>query len=136
VSSNGNPPADGEEPATPQGGEPAGEAEGPGVLGSLPRSRPSVRSPRRARSAPKPPPGAGGDDPVADEPVAAHTDEREKPHTATSGGPESPEDRGGPEADLERLARAGLSVAGGAAALGLRAAGRAAAALRDAVERR
>jgi hypothetical protein len=143
VSSNGNPPADGEEPATPQGGEPAGEAEGPGVLGSLPRSRPSVRSPRRARSAPKPPPGTAGGDPAAAEPAVAETgpaepaaDEREKPHTATPGGPESSEDRGGPEADLERLARAGLSVAGGAAALGLRAAGRAAAALRDAVERR
>lgn len=102
------------------------------MLGSLPRSRPSVRSPRRAdaaarrATAPKAAkttaePAATGEPSGPREPAA---DEREKPHTA------------GPEADLERLARAGLSVAGGAAALGLRAAGRAAAALRDAVERR
>lgn len=40
------------------------------------------------------------------------------------------------ERELEELARAGFSLAGGAATLGLKAAGRAAAALRGAVERR
>jgi hypothetical protein len=39
-------------------------------------------------------------------------------------------------AEVEALARAGISLAAGVATLGVRAAGRAAAALRDAVERR
>jgi hypothetical protein len=41
-----------------------------------------------------------------------------------------------PAGELEALARGGIALAGGAASLGLRIAGRAAAALRDAVERR
>jgi hypothetical protein len=62
-----------------------------------------------------------------------------------SGGPEAasseePEDAAerpvSRERELEELAKAGLSLAGGAATLGLKAAGRAAAALRGAVERR
>ncbi len=80
-----------------------------GVLGNLPRSRPAVRSPRRREPSPR---RAEAADPA-------------------------PEDGGGePPADLEALARGGLAVAGEAASLGLRIAGRAAAALRDAVERR
>lgn len=102
---------------------PAADAEGPGVLGSLPRSRPSVRSPRRAEAVRK-----------QDPPPAQR--EPSQPESAGSSETAPPQPGAGPEADLERLARAGLSVAGGAAALGLRAAGRAAAALRDAVERR
>ena len=81
---------------------------GPGVLGNLPRSRPAVRSPRR--TAANPPPGAAAGNAGA------------KP------GP-SP-------ADAEGRMRGGLAVAGGAASLGLRIAGRAAAAVRGAVERR
>lgn len=83
----------------------------PSVFGNLPRSRPSVRSPRRAK------PDAAAD---REQVVQAEVE---------------PGDRG-TEAEIEALARAGLSLAGGAATLGLRAAGRAAAALRNAVERR
>ncbi len=80
-----------------------------GVLGNLPRSRPAVRSPRRRET---PPQRRAAADPPAD-----RAD-------------------GGQAAELEALARGGLAVAGEAAALGLRLAGRAAAAVRDAVERR
>jgi len=97
---------------------PAGDEDGPGILGNLPRTRPSVRSPRRAEparpeaeTAPEPAPG-------------------ERETTASAAGDASREQ------ELEQLARAGLSLAGGAATLGLRAAGRAAAALRGAVERK
>lgn len=81
------------------------------VLGRLPRSRPAVRSPRRAARQPEPPLIA-----------AAEGDEAEE--------------RRGHQAEVEALARAGVSLAGEAASLGFRAAGRAAAALRSAVERR
>jgi len=82
-----------------------------GILGNLPRSRPSVRSPRRA-SAPA--------EPAREE----HAEPAETPAE-----PAQP-------ADLEALARSGLAIAGGAASLGLRIAGRAASAVRGAVERR
>jgi len=84
-----------------------------GVLGNLPRTRPSVRSPRRADAPPEPPPRAEAEAGAA---------------------PAEPE--GSSQAELEALARSGLALAGGAASLGLRIAGRAAAAVRDAVERR
>ena len=83
-----------------------------GVLGNLPRTRPSVRSPRRPDSPPDPP-----------------------PVTAAEASPEEAESASS-QAELEALARSGLALAGGAASLGLRIAGRAAAAVRDAVERR
>ena len=85
---------------------------GAGVLGNLPRSRPSVRSPRRA-AAEKP------DPPARAEPVPG--EERSAPSS---------------QAELEALARSGMAIAGGAASLGLRLAGRAATAVRDVVERR
>jgi hypothetical protein len=94
-------------PATPQAG----------VLGNLPHSRPAVRSPRR-KDAP---------DPAADAARAAaasRPDPSPEPHDPGSG------------AEIEALARTGIAVATGAATLGLRIAGRAAAAVRDAVERR
>lgn len=129
------PPA--EEPSG-QESEAALEADGPGVLGSLPRSRPSVRSPRRGQAPPKRASSAATPRQSAEAAEAAEagtfTDAREPAEPTAAPAGEAP--ASGPEADLERLARAGLSVAGGAAALGLRAAGRAAAALRDAVERR
>jgi len=105
---------DGSQPAPPA------DEDGPGILGNLPRTRPSVRSPRRAEAA----------RPEAD--AAAATPEPE------SGGPEAAAVGAGPsrEQELQQLAQAGLSLAGGAATLGLRAAGRAAAALRGAVERK
>ena len=89
------------------------DEDGPGVLGSLPRTRPSVRSPRRA-------------DAQAEQSQAEPEPEPEESED---------QDRGGREAEVEAVARAGISLAGEAATLGLRFAGRAAAALRDAVER-
>ena len=97
---------------------PAGDEDGPGILGNLPRTRPSVRSPRRAEPA---------------RAEAAAADPGPEQRSAPAGAPaKSGASR---EQELEQLARAGLSLAGGAATLGLRAAGRAAAALRSAVER-
>lgn len=89
------------------------EGEEAGVLGNLPRSRPSVRSPRRERPSPRP------------------AEPRQAPAATTA-----PETRRGAEAELEALARSGISLAGAVTGLGLRAAGRAAAALRGAIERR
>jgi hypothetical protein len=102
-------PSPGEAPTAPQAG----------VLGNLPRSRPAVRSPRR-KDAP---------DPAADAAGAAASS-RPEPTAA----PDAPDHGSG--AEIEALARTGIAVATGAATLGLRIAGRAAAAVRDAVERR
>jgi hypothetical protein len=85
---------------------------GDSIFGNLPRSRPAVRSPRRAE---------------ADAPPEPAADEAAEP---------APGPTGGREAEVEALARAGISLAGEAASLGLKVAGRAAAALRGAVERR
>lgn len=79
-----------------------------GLLGSLPKTRPGVRSPRRAAAQ------AGATRPASS--VA------EPAESSTSG--------------FEDLARAGVGLAGGAAALGLRLAGRAAGELGKAVGRR
>jgi hypothetical protein len=97
-------------PASPQAG----------VLGNLPRTRPSVRSPRRA-DAP---------DPAADAARAAAASEPPREPSA----PREPAAEQGNE--IEALARTGIAAATGAATLGLRLAGRAAQAVRDAVERR
>ena len=95
---------------TPLDTAPGAQAEqGASVFGSLPRTRPAVRSPRRAEATAESP----APDPEAPAPQAR-----------------------GREAELEALARAGASFAGEAATLGFRVAGRAAAALRNAVERR
>ncbi len=104
------------EPEPGQGG-PDGRAPQAGVLGNLPRTRPAVRSPRR-RDAP---------DPAADAARAAA--ETRPPAGERQGEP----DQGN---EIEALARTGIAVAAGAASLGLRVAGRAAAAVRDAVDRR
>lgn len=100
------------------------------MLGNLPRSRPSVRSPRRdrARDAARTKAQRAG---------SAEQDPASGAATSAEGG--SSGDTNGPlsrERELEELAKAGISLAGGAATLGLKAAGRAAAALRGAVERR
>ena len=102
-----------------------------GVLGNLPKKRPAVRSPRRARpkaeaapeAAPKPDP-------------APPRREQAPPRAAAGPDPAAEPPEHSAAADLEGLARGGIAIAGGAASLGLRIAGRAAAALRDAVERR
>jgi hypothetical protein len=92
-----------------------------GVLGNLPRTRPSVRSPRRP-DAP---------DPAAD---AARAAAASRPPQEPAPAREPTAEEGGNE--LEALAKTGVAVATGAATLGLRLAGRAAQAVRDAVERR
>jgi len=86
-----------------------------GILGNLPRSRPAVRSPRRA-------------DP--------HPGDERKENGSERASEASPRERPSSPAEIEALARGGLAVAGGAASLGLRIAGRAAAAVRGAVDRR
>ena len=84
-----------------------------GMLGKLPRTRPNIESPRR----------------VAAREIAAREDEPEpsvaadpEPRSAISG--------------FEQLARAGFGLAGGAAAVGMRLAGRAAGEIGKAVGRR
>jgi hypothetical protein len=115
------------DPEAGAGDPPEADSEPPkqvGVLGNLPKKRPAVRSPRRSAAKQ----ASGSEQPPPAKP--------RKPPPA----PPRREPEGAPEhsraADLEGLARGGIAVAGGAASLGLRIAGRAAAALRDAVERR
>ena len=88
---------------------PQGE-NGKEVLGSLPHRRPGIESPRRAR--------------------ARASSEQPSPGTA---GSEAPSREPG---DLEQLARTGIRVAGGAAGLGLKLAGRAVGELGRVVGRR
>lgn len=102
-----------------------GSEPDPGVFGSLPRSRPSIRSPRRDAARTRAQSAAGATGPVG-EPAA-------EPRSEESPGP--PRERGA-TADLEGLARAGVGAAAQTAAVGLRVAGRLAGALREAVERR
>ncbi|HET6830816.1 MAG TPA: hypothetical protein VFH44_05635, partial [Solirubrobacterales bacterium] len=106
-------------------------AQAGGVLGNLPRTRPAVRSPRRSQ----PGPPKRGAKPAADPAAQA---EPAAPAARGRPGAEPPPERAedGSQGELESLARGGIAIAGGAASLGLRIAGRAAAALRDAVERR
>jgi hypothetical protein len=112
-----------------------------GVLGNLPKTRPQVRSPRRKvrseTSASAPAETESGTEkkvsaPRAEEPARPKPDA--SPGRAPEQDPERPPDSGPP--DLEAIARGGLHAAAGAATLGLRIAGRAAAVIRDSVERR
>jgi hypothetical protein len=96
-----------------------------GVLGNLPKTRPVVRSPRRAM--------LGAEQPAPSRSEPSDPRPRDRPGPDVRGGG-SPEPSGG--TDIEALARGGIAIAGEAASLGLRIAGRAAAAVRDAVERR
>ena len=86
------------------------------ILGSLPRSRPAVRSPRRD---------------------AAQARIRREPKPAQD---TSPRREAVPESDdagdLEELARAGVTTATQVAAAGLRFAGKAASAIRDSIASR
>jgi hypothetical protein len=106
-----------ETPSEPDGGSGGGSAQEPGedsILGSLPRSRPGVRSPRRD--------------------AAKARARAETPAQAPAGddAPQAPGDSG----NLEDLARAGATTAIQVAAAGLRFAGRAAGAIRESLERR
>jgi hypothetical protein len=85
-----------------------------GVLGKLPRTRPNVESPRRVAARKSAAREAGAPEPrAAPEPA---------PEPSISG--------------FEQLARAGFGLAGGAAAAGVRLAGRAAGEIGKAVGRR
>lgn len=118
----------------PDAGTDAGDTTVPqaGVLGNLPKTRPSVRSPRRKDQSASAKPAAPAKPPKAQEPRPKRTRPEPEPEPEPIGHA-SP---GSPAADLDALARGGIAIAGEAASLGLRIAGRAAAALRDAVERR
>jgi hypothetical protein len=124
------------EPRKPADADPAPQA---GVLGNLPKKRPAVRSPRRADAGSGRKPAAAKAKPQPEKAPAAPADEPQRP-PRPAGEREAAEAAESPEhstaADIEGLARGGIAIAGGAASLGLRIAGRAAAALRDAVERR
>ena len=108
----------------PEEEDEAGAVSQAGVLGNLPKTRPSVRSPRRAKQSPE--------QPAPSRTVPSDPDPEDRPAPEPGGG--SPGPSGG--TDIEALARGGIAIAGEAASLGLRIAGRAAAAVRDAVERR
>jgi hypothetical protein len=88
------------------------QARDSGMLGGLPRRRPAVPSPRRR-------PSREGSTPAKETPA--------EDHAATTGAGE-----GG----LEDLAKAGVALATGAAAAGLKLAGRTLDGIRGAVERR
>lgn len=108
---------------------------GGGILGNLPNSRPSVRSPRRAESDSQPEiPGDG--DASHNGPEGAH---EEPPRSVRRSSPVGPgpagePDSGGPE--IEALARGAIMAVEAVASTGLRIAGRAAARLRDVIEPR
>ncbi len=95
-------------------------SEDPGIFSGLPRSRPGVRSPSR------------GDASAAESPT--------RKVAASAGGPAQSPPPGPLAADapneLEELAKLSVNAASQVAAAGLRIAGRAAGALRGAVERR
>ena len=92
-----------------------GDPEERQVLGSLPRRRPSIETPRRAS---------------ARAAAAAERASRASP-------PEPPQESTQSELqELEQLARAGARLAGGAAAAGLKLAGRAAGGIGRVVGRR
>ena len=105
------PPQSGDEASEAESGEPAGES----ILGSLPRSRPAVRSPRRDAARAR---------------ARRASAKTESPgERATRAGA----DRAG---DLEEMARASVTTAAQVAAAGLRFAGRAASAIRDSLSSR
>ncbi len=87
-----------------------------GLLGSLPKTRPGVESPRRAAARAS-----------ASEAVAAEAGDAAEP-AGTGAAPSS--------SGLEDLARAGFGLASGAAAVGLKLAGRAAGEVGKAMGRR
>jgi hypothetical protein len=99
------------------------------ILGSLPRSRPSVRSPRRDAAA-----KARRAKPAAAKPKTPAAGARAK----RSAAPPMSEPTPGPEGDggVEEIARAGVTTAVQVATAGLRFAGRAAGAIRESLERR
>ncbi len=105
---------------------------GGGILGNLPNTRPAVRSPRRSVKRNE---GGGGDTSHKSGATGARTPPA--PGRGGIGGlPEAAPEDAESGSELEALARGGLAAAGAAATVGLRIAGRAAAALRDVIEPR
>lgn len=124
----------------------AGSEQG-GVFGNLPRSRPGIRSPRRASASRRV--DAGAEPPAEAEPPAdPETEWPVEPPRAGAGeapptvsAPAGAEDAHKAEPDrssggLEDLAWAGVAAAAEAATIGVRLASRAMEAVRDSVERR
>jgi hypothetical protein len=103
-------PTEHDTPAPEPGSEGPDADPEAGVMGALPRSRPSIRSPRRDSAAAR--------------------------RARSAAAPEDEVQQEGDQPGLEDVARAGASAAIGAATLGLRIAGRAASAVRGALERR
>ena len=99
------------------------------ILGSLPRSRPSVRSPRRDAAA-----KARRAKPAAAKPKARAAGAGVKRPAATPKSEPAPGPEG--EGGVEDIARAGVMTAVQVATAGLRFAGRAAGAIRESLERR
>lgn len=108
----GIPPQPGDEASEPGGGEPGGDS----ILGSLPRSRPAVRSPRRD--------------------AAARARARRASAKTESASERATRAETDPAGDLEEIARASVTTAAQVAAAGLRFAGRAASAIRDSLPSR
>jgi hypothetical protein len=109
----------------PEGGDEPQDS----ILGSLPRSRPSVRSPRRAAAR------ARRAKPATSKPKARAA----SPEAKRAARPPKAEPAQEPDAegtDLEDIARAGVTTAVQVATAGLRFAGRAAGAIRESLERR
>ena len=112
----------------PEQPSPAEEEPQESILGSLPRSRPSVRSPRR------------------DEAAKARARRAAARKTTARGAGDGPKRRASPRAEpapepegvggVDDLARAGVTTAVQVATAGLRFAGRAAGAIRESLERR
>jgi hypothetical protein len=120
---------DTEEPEDPdEAGSESTAVPQAGVLGNLPRTRPTVRSPRRTKQDPATKPARSRSESRDTDPERSEEPER-SPRAEGESAPSG-------TAELEALARGGIAIAGEAASLGLRIAGRAAAAVRDAVERR
>ena len=113
----------------PQDPEGPGEEPQESILGSLPRSRPSVRSPRRDAAA-----RARRSKPA--EPKRAKTPRAGAEPQRTRAPREQAEPAGEGRGGVEDLARAGVTTAVQVAGAGLRFAGKAAGAIRESRERR
>jgi hypothetical protein len=107
----------------PDSGDGAAEEPRDSILGSLPRSRPSVRSPRRDAAA-----KARKARPAAPRPKATTASGAKRAARAPEPEPEG--------TGVEDIARAGVTTAVQVATAGLRFAGKAAGAIRESLERR
>ena len=122
------PPPPQPDPADRAPQDPADDAPQDSILGSLPRSRPSVRSPRRDMDQAARARRAAASKPKA---RSRRAEPRRTAAQASSPGSEA-EDVGG----VEEIAKAGVTTAVQVATAGLRFAGRAAGAIRESLERR